>query len=88
VWDGAPVSRITCVEDMPWLYGTVSHLGFVVVVVCPLPTLLMSPAGDRQHVPTGPGWCLRLDCALDRDPQPSGLLGLLSLACPDLLPTG
>jgi hypothetical protein len=37
-----------CLEDMAWLYGTVSHLDFVVLGVRPLPTSLVSSVGVGQ----------------------------------------
>jgi hypothetical protein len=57
---------------MARLYESVSHLGFVVLVICPLPTLLVSPVGVRAAGSNWLGWCLTLDCALDHDPLAPG----------------
>jgi hypothetical protein len=40
-----------CLEDIPKLYRTVSHLGFVALRVRALPTPLVSTAGVRPPQP-------------------------------------
>jgi hypothetical protein len=45
IWNWRKVTG--CLEGMPGLYGTVSHLDFVALVIRPPPTLLVSPVGVR-----------------------------------------
>lgn len=61
-----------CLEDMPWLYRIVSHLGFVVLGVRALPPPLVSIAGVRPPQTA-------LHCLLIRSRVAAGLLKVFGL---------